>query len=247
VEKVSLLVTIASLFELYGRRNAMFLRGDMRVIFLDERVRSFFKAIRKEEKDKTRLANLLASTFSRAIAFADSFVDLPLVQALCEKYPSYGCAYCTGKPCHCNSNRVGEINLEIPLLEQMGWTVQQWVTHMDVVYGNINRNNGIFFAICRLQEEIGEAKAAHHFDDVANSSVTLSMRRLNIAREFADVLAWIFSIASMLDLDLDTTILEQYGGKCYRCGERPCDCGSPFMRTRRSNQGDNKKAGFIVS
>lgn len=238
----SLNVCIMSIFELYGHRNAMYLRGDIRAMYLDDRVRSFFKKIRKEETDKNVLAHILASMFSRTLAYADSFVDIPLVRALCEKYPSSGCAYCGGKPCICDPNRKGTIVLAYADRYQMEWDVNRWVDHMHEVYGANNRNAGIYFAICRLNEEIDEAKAAHYLDEISNPNITLPMRRMNIAREFADVLAWIFSIAAMLDLNLGSAIQERYGGSCSRCTKRPCECGSPFELAQRANPVEKSSA-----
>jgi NTP pyrophosphatase (non-canonical NTP hydrolase) len=41
--------------------------------------------------------------------------------------------------------------------------------------------------------------------------------------EFADVLAWLASLANQLDIDLATAIA-RYAGGCPRCGRTPCEC-----------------------
>lgn len=215
-------------FELYGLRNAMFARGDMRALWLHERIDSLWKCIRREETDKKVLEATLASLFARALAFADSFIDLSFVEAMCEKYPMAGCAYCGGMPCECSSSKRRDVTIACVSPKQSAWTISKWVEHMGAVYGTSNKQRGIQYAMLRLIEEVHEVEKAHHFEGVAES-ISLTERRLRLAREFADVLAWIFAIAHMLQLDLEAEVVHRYGGPCVTCGKRPCDCGSPFI------------------
>ena len=45
-----------------------------------------------------------------------------------------------------------------------------------------------------------------------------------IEEEFADVLAWLASLANVLNVDLEKASLEKYDNKCPKCGRAPCDC-----------------------
>ena len=45
-------------------------------------------------------------------------------------------------------------------------------------------------------------------------------------KEFADVLAWLASLANVVDIDLEKAALSKYPNKCPKCGLSPCDC--PF-------------------
>jgi NTP pyrophosphatase (non-canonical NTP hydrolase) len=45
-------------------------------------------------------------------------------------------------------------------------------------------------------------------------------------KEFADVLAWLASLANVVDIDLEKAALSKYSNKCPKCGLSPCDC--PF-------------------
>ena len=47
-----------------------------------------------------------------------------------------------------------------------------------------------------------------------------------IENEFADVLAWLASLANILNIDLEKAALSKYANKCPKCGLSPCDC--PF-------------------
>lgn len=45
------------------------------------------------------------------------------------------------------------------------------------------------------------------------------------AEEFADVLAWLTTLANMKGIDLEEASAERYGGGCPKCGKTPCACG----------------------
>ena len=45
------------------------------------------------------------------------------------------------------------------------------------------------------------------------------------AHEMADVLAWLVSIANMLEIDVEDACLAKYPLACPRCGGNPCRCG----------------------
>ena len=45
-------------------------------------------------------------------------------------------------------------------------------------------------------------------------------------KEFADVLAWLASLANVVGIDLEKAALAKYANKCPKCGLSPCDC--PF-------------------
>jgi NTP pyrophosphatase (non-canonical NTP hydrolase) len=45
-----------------------------------------------------------------------------------------------------------------------------------------------------------------------------------IADEMADVLAWLCSLANLLDVDLSAALTKKYDGVCSRCKKAPCEC-----------------------
>jgi NTP pyrophosphatase (non-canonical NTP hydrolase) len=45
-----------------------------------------------------------------------------------------------------------------------------------------------------------------------------------LGREFADVLAWLATLASIAGVDLEAAARAKYGGGCPRCGATPCAC-----------------------
>lgn len=234
---------LQSVSELYRLRNAMYLRGEDRSRFLYDGVRYFGKLLRKSETDKKILAQALASVFSRTCAIADSYIDLPIIDGLCQKYPIQYCAYCTGFPCHCPPNRTAQIQLASVDSQQKQWSIKKWCEHMDQVYGEKNRALGISSMFARLNEEISEAENIQ-LVEIHNRSLSLTDARRRAAREFADVFAWIFAISAYLELDLDTAVEERYCRNCKRCNGRPCHCGPIYFYSSRANPGS--QVGDVV-
>lgn len=62
-------------------------------------------------------------------------------------------------------------------------------------------------------EEVGELARALKSND-----------RDNLEEEFADVLAWLTSMASIKGIDLEAAARKKYGQGCPRCEQTPCCC-----------------------
>ena len=45
-----------------------------------------------------------------------------------------------------------------------------------------------------------------------------------IEEEFADVLAWLASLANVVNINLEKAALSKYNNKCPKCGLSPCEC-----------------------
>jgi len=43
-------------------------------------------------------------------------------------------------------------------------------------------------------------------------------------KEFADVIAWLASLANIMDVDLEKAALNKYNFKCPKCQSSPCTC-----------------------
>lgn len=64
-----------------------------------------------------------------------------------------------------------------------------------------------------LMEEVGELAAALREGTPAE-----------LAEEFADVLAWLTTIANVAGVDLAAAVREKYGTGCPGCGQLVCTC-----------------------
>jgi NTP pyrophosphatase (non-canonical NTP hydrolase) len=63
-----------------------------------------------------------------------------------------------------------------------------------------------------LVEEVGELARALRHDD-----------RDGLVHEFGDVLAWLGSLANLVDVDL-AEAAGRYAAGCPKCGRSPCEC-----------------------
>ena len=45
-----------------------------------------------------------------------------------------------------------------------------------------------------------------------------------VSEEFADVIAWLASLANVVGIDLEKAALTKYAGKCPKCGKPKCEC-----------------------
>lgn len=87
---------------------------------------------------------------------------------------------------------------------------QQLIREM---YLEKDRARGIDGTFMWLMEEIGELASALR-------EGTQDDRR----EEFADVLAWLATIANVVDVDLSEAVMRKYGAGCPGCGQFVCTC-----------------------
>ena len=66
-----------------------------------------------------------------------------------------------------------------------------------------------------LKDEVEELKEALKEDNMKA-----------VEKEIADVLAWLASLANLINIDLENAALSKYCNKCPKCRQIPCDC--PF-------------------
>jgi len=62
-------------------------------------------------------------------------------------------------------------------------------------------------------------------DEVAELGVSLrNADKEALEKEFADVIAWLASLANVTNVDLEAAALEKYDHKCPKCRHAPCEC-----------------------
>lgn len=86
-------------------------------------------------------------------------------------------------------------------------------SHIRQMYFDKDAARGVEGTFMWLMEEVGELSSALRSDD-----------RQNLAEEFADVIAWLSTIANIVDIDLNAAMLEKYGGGCPGCHRLVCEC-----------------------
>jgi NTP pyrophosphatase (non-canonical NTP hydrolase) len=81
------------------------------------------------------------------------------------------------------------------------------------MYYEKDRERGATGTFLWLMEEVGELAAA-----------VRSGTQEELRGEFADVLAWLTTIANVLEIDLTQAVAEKYGSGCPCCGKYLCEC-----------------------
>ena|SRR5260370_41643611 len=95
----------------------------------------------------------------------------------------------------------------------MAFTLTQLQQVIRDTYDAKDRRRGVEGTFMWFMEEIGELAAALRSGTPAER-----------AAEFADVLAWLATIANAVDVDLDAAVRAKYGAGCPGCGQSPCVC-----------------------
>lgn len=49
-------------------------------------------------------------------------------------------------------------------------------------------------------------------------------RKEALENEFADVIAWLASLANITNVDLEKSALNKYANQCPKCQHSPCEC-----------------------
>jgi NTP pyrophosphatase (non-canonical NTP hydrolase) len=88
--------------------------------------------------------------------------------------------------------------------------LQQHIRHM---YFDKDVARGVDGTFMWLMEEIGELASALRGND-----------KQNLAEEFADVIAWLATIANVAEVDLNAALLAKYGHGCPGCSRLVCEC-----------------------
>lgn len=96
------------------------------------------------------------------------------------------------------------------------FSLRDFQTLIDRMYSRKDEARGVDGTFMWLMEEVGELAAALRDRDRHS--------RDELAAEFADVLAWLVTIANVSDIDLQQAILDKYGAGCPGCGEMVCTC-----------------------
>ena len=93
--------------------------------------------------------------------------------------------------------------------------INEFQNMMKQLYFHRDSERGTDGTLDWLMDEVEELKEALKENDTKA-----------IENEFADVLAWLASLANIVNINLEKAALSKYANKCPKCGLSPCDC--PF-------------------
>jgi NTP pyrophosphatase (non-canonical NTP hydrolase) len=83
------------------------------------------------------------------------------------------------------------------------------------IYLERDARRGVDQTFLWFLEEVGELIRSYRRGEAAN-----------LGSEMADVIAWLASVANLLNVDLETELLKKYPLACPLCSSVPCKC--PF-------------------
>jgi NTP pyrophosphatase (non-canonical NTP hydrolase) len=95
-------------------------------------------------------------------------------------------------------------------------TLRELQQVIQVTFGSRDARRGVEGTFMWFMEEVGELAAA----------LRSGQDREQLQHEFADVLAWLATLANIANVDLDEAVERLYRSGCPKCHCRPCRCGA---------------------
>jgi NTP pyrophosphatase (non-canonical NTP hydrolase) len=95
----------------------------------------------------------------------------------------------------------------------MPLTLGEFQERIGELFGAKDSSRGMEGTFMWFMEEVGELAAALREGP-----------REELALEFADVLAWLVTLANIAGIDLDDAVEAKYGKGCPKCDRTPCAC-----------------------
>ena len=95
----------------------------------------------------------------------------------------------------------------------MAFSLAQLQAVIRDIYDRKDRRRGVEGTFMWFMEEVGELSAALRGGSRAEQTL-----------EFADVLAWLATLANIAGVDLEKAVRAKYGGGCPGCQQSPCVC-----------------------
>jgi NTP pyrophosphatase (non-canonical NTP hydrolase) len=102
---------------------------------------------------------------------------------------------------------------EFTMSDPMPLSLRDLQSLIHKMYGAKDVARGVDGTFMWLMEEVGELAAALREGTPEE-----------LAMEFADVLAWLATIANVAGVDLDTAVRKKYGSGCPGCSQFLCQC-----------------------
>jgi NTP pyrophosphatase (non-canonical NTP hydrolase) len=91
--------------------------------------------------------------------------------------------------------------------------IREFQTLIEQIYLDKDRRRGVDGTFRWLTEEVGELARGIRHKDLAE-----------LSGEFADVFAWLASLASQCGISLEAAALDKYRDGCPKCHAIPCNC-----------------------
>ena len=110
-------------------------------------------------------------------------------------------------------------------------TFKEFQDIIRATYYDKDKRRGLEKTFLWLVEELGE------FAKAVNRGT-----REDIELELSDLIAWIFSVANLLDIDVEKAI-SRYAKGCPKCGQIPCVCDNEKLENKEVILGKEEREG----
>jgi NTP pyrophosphatase (non-canonical NTP hydrolase) len=97
--------------------------------------------------------------------------------------------------------------------EEVTMQIREFQRMMKTIYFSKDLERGLFGTYEWLADEVKELGDALEGTD-----------KIAIEKEFADVIAWLASLANLIEIDLEKAALNKYQNKCPKCQQSICRC-----------------------
>ncbi|MHA1369808.1 MAG: MazG nucleotide pyrophosphohydrolase domain-containing protein [Promethearchaeota archaeon] len=97
--------------------------------------------------------------------------------------------------------------------------IKEFQDFMNELYALRDKQRGALKTFLWLVEEVGELSS-----ELRKRESGIKDNDDSLAEEFADVFAWLCSLANIMNIDLESAALKKYRNKCPKCGNIPCTC-----------------------
>ena len=91
--------------------------------------------------------------------------------------------------------------------------IREFQERIEAIYFERDSARGLAGTHMWFMEEVGELTRALRRDE-----------RDELEGEFADVFAWLSTLASIAEIDLEEAVRKKYEAGCPRCDATPCAC-----------------------
>ena len=99
--------------------------------------------------------------------------------------------------------------------------ISEFQKRIEAIYLERDQARGLDGTFRWFVEEVGELARAVG----PRRGIDPESAEANLREEFADVLAWLATLASITGVDLESVAAAKYADGCPKCRATPCTCG----------------------
>lgn len=112
-------------------------------------------------------------------------------------------------------------------------TIDEFQKLIEQLYYTKDNQRGVEGTFMWFTEEVGElARAIRKAKSGKRTAVS------ELEEEFADCFAWLVTLASLCDIQMDK-VIQKYIHGCPKCNKKPCECKETIVKPNVKNQKPN--------